>query len=84
MPGCPYCGEMHSQLYICDAMKAARAAVDTSPKVSTASPKTVDIASPKKVNSGYERNKRWREKHREAYRAGQRSLMRKRYAELKR
>jgi hypothetical protein len=25
MPGCPYCGEMHSQLYVCEAMRQARA-----------------------------------------------------------
>jgi hypothetical protein len=52
-----------------------------SPKtVDAVSPKTVLGPSPKKGGTGYERNKRWREKHLEAYRAGQRELMRKRYA----
>lgn len=88
MAGCSYCGEMHAPLYICPEMRKARAADKPSPKVTPspnivspkASPKTVHAASPKKDRSGYERNKRWREKHVEAYRAGQRELMRKRYA----
>jgi hypothetical protein len=33
MPGCPYCHKMHSQLYVCDAMKAARAKAERMAKV---------------------------------------------------
>jgi hypothetical protein len=40
----------------------------------------VDSQLPKKKVSAYERNKRWRQKHAEAYRAYQRDLMRQRYA----
>ena len=92
MAGCSYCGQMHAPLYICDEMRKAKAVHAPSPKVAPspnivspkASPKTVRAVSPKNNKSGYERNKRWREKHPEAYRAGQRALMAKRYSSEKR
>ena len=48
MPGCPYCGEMHSQLYVCEAMKQATKAVTNAP-VNTVTNASVDtpLVTPK-------------------------------------
>jgi hypothetical protein len=77
MPGCPYCHEMHSQLYICDAMKAARAKANHMAKVQPDVAKTVDTMA-KTETSTY----RYRDPVKR--RAYQRELMRRRYAGQKR
>jgi hypothetical protein len=69
MSGCPYCGEMHSQLYVCDAMKAARAKADMA--------KTVNHMAKVDVNHMAKTTYRYRDPDKR--RAYQRDLMRKRY-----
>jgi hypothetical protein len=66
---CPVCGANYAlvgRAHLCRPVPKA------------ASPNTDAVASPNK--SGYSRNKRWRERHADKYRAGQAELMRKRRA----
>jgi hypothetical protein len=97
MPGCPYCGEMHSQLYICEAMKAARAKADRMAKVQPDMAKTVHTMA-KVVHTDMaktvhavdstmaktETASTYRYRDADKRRAYQRELMRRRYAEQKR
>jgi hypothetical protein len=96
MPGCPYCGEMHSQLYICEAMKQARANANhmakVQPDVAKDMAKTVDtmakvVDTPmaktvaKKSTTTETSTYRYRDPVKR--RAYKRALMRRRYAEQK-
>jgi hypothetical protein len=93
MSGCRYCGEMHSPLYICDAMRAARAkAVSHTPVANTMAKtvhkdmaKTVDNVA-KDVDTDMAKTgtaSTYRYRGPVKRRAYQRELMRKRYAEQK-
>jgi hypothetical protein len=87
------CGEMHSQLYICDAMKAARAKADRMAKVQPDMAKTVntmaktvdiDMAKTDRPMAKTETASTYRYRDADKRRAYQRELMRRRYAEQKR
>jgi hypothetical protein len=76
---------MHSQLYVCDAMKAARAKAERMAKVQPDMAKTVDSDVAKTVdNMAKTESSTYRYRDAVKRRAYQRELMRKRYAEHKR
>jgi hypothetical protein len=73
--------EMSDRCPVCGASYALVGRAHLCRPVPVANKPAPPNGSPNK--SGYSRNKRWREKHAEKYRAGQAELMRKRRAEGK-
>jgi hypothetical protein len=90
MGGCPYCGQMHSPLYICDEMRAARAkepvdkpmakTVDTMAKMAKVDMAKEVVVAKKPMAKEQPTTSTYRYRDPEKRRAYQRELMRQRYA----
>jgi hypothetical protein len=93
MPGCPYCGEMHSQLYVCDEMRKARAksvtnAVDTVTNAAVDKPLVTPKPRPsvtheRQRSANAARVARWQKAHPEACREKMRQWRRARAENVK-
>lgn len=74
---CPYCGQMHSPLYVCDERKAARAGQEgPRPEADRVESVPSEKPTPSRTDEG-QRWKRWREKNPELYRERQREYQRR-------